>query len=102
MPGIAKKGFNSPDEVQTPKEEMRIEIVELAGFKFKRHTAAPGYHGRDCPVDHLLYVISGKLHARMPDGEEVEFGSGDIAAISPGHEAWNSGNEPVVWLEIPH
>lgn len=102
MAGMTKKSFDTPDEVQTPKEEMRIEVVEIGGFRFRRHTAKPGYKGQNCEIDHLLYVISGTLYARMPDGAETEFGPGEIAVIPPGHDAWNTGDEPVVWLEIPH
>ena len=102
MAEITRKSFDSPDEVRTPKEEMRIEVVEIGGLTIRRHTAKVGYSGEDCPIDHLLYVISGTLHTRMPDGAETEVGPGEIAAIPPGHDAWNAGDEPVVWLEIPH
>ncbi len=102
MAQITKKSFNTPDEVHNPKEEMKIEVVEIDGFKFKRHTAKPGYKGQNCEIHHLLYIISGKLYARMPGGAEVEFNPGEIAVIPPGHDAWNTENEPIVWLEIPH
>lgn len=102
MAGIAKKSFNTPDEVREPKETMKIEVVDVGDLQLRRHTAAPDYSGQDCEIDHLLYVISGKLKARMPGGAEVELGPGDIGSIPPGHDAWNAGSEPVVWLEIPH
>lgn len=102
MTEIAKKSFDSPDEVRSPKPEMRIEVVEVGGLKLQKNTAAPGYAGQDCEIDHFLYVISGKLRARMPGGAEVEFGPGEVAVIPPGHDAWNDGSEPVSWLELPH
>lgn len=102
MAGIAKKSFNVPDEVQHPKEEMKIEVVEVDGIKLRRHTAEPGYAGHDCEIHHFLYVISGKLHARMPGGAEFKFSPGDVGIIPAGHDAWNGGSEPVIWLEIPH
>lgn len=102
MAEIERKSLNTPDEVQNPKKEMKIEVVEVGSFKLRRHTAEPGYSGRNCEIHHLLYLVSGKLHARMPGGAEVEFGPGDVAVIPPGHDAWNTGDEPVVWLEIPH
>lgn len=101
MAGIAKKSFNEPDEVRNPKEKMTIEAVEVNGLKLQRNTAGPGYAGHDCEIHHFLYVISGKLNARMPGGAEVEFGPGDIGVIPAGHDAWNAGNESVRWLELP-
>ena len=102
MAVITKKSFNAPDEVRSPKETMRVEVVGVNGHELRRHTAAPGYAGQDCDIDHLLYVVSGKLYVRMPGGDEIEFGPGDVGAIPPGHDARNAGKEPVVWLEIPH
>ncbi|HLF69713.1 MAG TPA: cupin domain-containing protein [Actinomycetota bacterium] len=102
MTVMSKKSFDEPDEVRNPKEDMRVEFVEMGGLRFRRHTASPGYKGQNCDIDHLLFVISGNFHARMPDGQESHFGPGEIAVIPPGHDAWNDGDEPVVWLEIPH
>jgi hypothetical protein len=38
----------------------------------------------------------------MNDGKEEVFGPGDVGSIPPGHDGWTIGNQPVVWLEIPH
>lgn len=102
MAVIAKKSFNEPDEVRNPKEKMKIEIVEVDGLKFQKNTAEPGYAGQNCEMRHFLYVISGKLNARMPGGTEFEFGPGEVGVIPAGHDAWNAGSEPVSWLELPH
>lgn len=101
MAGIAKKSFNEPDGVRNPKEKMTIEVVEVNGLTLQRNTADLGYAGHDCEIHHFLYVISGKLNARMPGGAEVEFGPGDVGNIPAGHDARNAGNEPVRWLELP-
>lgn len=69
---IAEKSFNELDEVQNPKEKMRIEVVEVDGIKLEKNTAKPGYVKHNCEYNHFLYVISGKLNARMPDGAGVE------------------------------
>lgn len=102
MKTIVKKSFTSPDEVHHPKEKMKIEVVEIAGFKFKRHTAKPGYKGQNCEIHHLLYIISGKFQVRMHDGAEVEFSPGDVGVIPAGHDLRVAGSEPVIWLEVPH
>lgn len=101
MTGIAKKSFNVPDEVRNPKPKMKIEVVEVGGLKLQKNTAEPGYVGHNCEIHHFLYVISGKLNVRMPGGAEIEFGPGDVGNIPAGHDAWNAGNEPVSWLELP-
>jgi hypothetical protein len=36
----------------------------------------------------------------MNDGKELEYGPGDVGVIPPGHDGWNAGNEPLVWLEF--
>jgi quercetin dioxygenase-like cupin family protein len=111
MATIVKKSLNQPEETQTPKK-VKVEIVTIDGIKIQRITAEPGWHwskhskpvvgGESCQKHHLIYVLSGKMHAKMNDGKEEEFGPGDVGVIPPGHDGWNAGDEPVVWLEIPH
>lgn len=111
MADIEKKSLNQPEETQTP-EKLKVEIVTLDGIKIQRITAEPGWQwskhlksvagGESCQKHHLVYIISGKMQAKMNDGKEEEFGSGDVGNITPGHDGWNSGDEPVVWLELPH
>lgn len=101
MAVIAKKSFNTPDDVRNPKPKMKVEFVEVGGVKLQKNTAASGYTGQNCEYNHFLYVISGTLNARMPGGPEFEFGPGDVGMIPAGHDAWNAGSEPVCWLEIP-
>jgi len=112
MADIVKKSFSSPDEVQNPGEKLKVEIVTVDGLKFQKVTAEPGWKWsshlktvagtESCEKHHILYVISGKLAARMNDGKEEAFGPGEVGVVPPGHDGWNAGNEPVVWLEIPH
>ncbi len=33
---------------------------------------------------------------KAKDGQEVEYASGDVADIPPGHDEWVVGNEPAV------
>lgn len=111
MTAIIKKSLSRPEETQTP-EKLKVETVTIDGLKIQRVTAEPGWQwskhlkpvvgGESCQKHHLIYVLSGKLRARMDDGQEVELGPGEVAVIPPGHDGWNSGDGPVVWLEIPH
>lgn len=112
MRKLIKKYFSSPDETMHPAEKIAIEVVNLGGHKLQRVTAQPGWQwSKDlkpvlktdsCQVDHLLFMISGKMVVRMDEGEELTCTAGDIASIAPGHDGWGIGSEPTVWLELPH
>lgn len=112
MTSIIKKSYSSPDEITNPGEKMKVELVTVGDIKIQKVTAEPGWKWskylkpvaktESCEKDHLLYMISGKIVARMNDGKEEEFGPGEIGSIPPGHDGWNAGGEPAVWLEIPH
>lgn len=112
MPFITKKSFSAPDETTHPAEKVTVETVTFGGVQIQKVTAGPGWkwskHNKPvvktetCEKHHLLYVLSGKLASRMNGGTELEFSAGDIGGIPPGHNGWTVGNEPAVWLEIPH
>ena len=112
MVTIEKKSLDKPDDTTTPGEKLKVEIVTIGGLTLQRVTVEPGWQWskhlkpvvktETCQKHHLVYMISGRLHARMDDGKEEEFGPGDIGVIPPEHDGWAAGNEPAVWLEIPH
>lgn len=107
-----KKNFNLPDITQKPSKKITVDVIQLGANKFQRVTAQPGWRWTidlkpffktdSCQVDHLLYVLSGQMIVRMDNGEELQYEPGDIASIPSGHDGWGIGDEPTVWLEIPH
>ena len=109
---ISKKNFDAPDQTAQPVEKVKIDTVEVNGVTLQRVTVQPSWrwsvdfkpvHSTDsCQTDHLLYMVSGKMGARMLNSKKVEFGPGDIVAIPPGHDGWCIGDQPVVWIELPH
>ena len=109
MATLEKKSFNQPEQSHR-YEKGKAEIVSAGGLTFERITTEPGWqwskHAKaiakteSCQKSHLLYMISGRLHVRMDDGKEEEFGPGDIAVIPPGHDNWTVGDKPAVVLEI--
>jgi mannose-6-phosphate isomerase-like protein (cupin superfamily) len=109
MDNITKKNLGQPDETKTP-EKLKSEMVTVNGLIIHRLTAEPGWQwskhlkpiagGDSCQMHHQIYILSGSMHAKMDNGNEVEFGPGDFGDIPPGHDGWNSGPEPVVWLEL--
>ncbi len=107
-----KKNFDNPDDLQKPAVNIQMATIMFGDKKVQRFTGQPGwkwsidlkpvFKTESCPMDHLLYLVSGKLHVKMDDGQELDFVPGDITHIPPGHDGWGVGDEPTVWIEIPH
>jgi hypothetical protein len=41
----------------------------------------------------------GRMKVVMDDGEEMEYGPGDLAVMAPGHDAWTVGDESCVVID---
>jgi ethanolamine utilization protein EutQ (cupin superfamily) len=52
-----------------------------------------------CPVRHVGYVLSGRLHVRMDDGSTLDLEPGEVFEIPPGHDAWVVGGDPCRLLD---
>ena len=106
---IDKKSFDSPDEVRT-FDKGKVETIAINGITFGKGTFEPGWKWSEsvkpiaktdsCQAPHTQYQVSGKMHVVMDDGTEAESGPGDIVYISPGHDAWVVGDEPVVVIDV--
>lgn len=109
MASIQRKALDEPDETR-PIELGKVEIVELEAGTVMRTTFEPGWRwaecvkpvvgGDSCQIDHFGYCVSGRLHVRMNDGEEMEIGPGDASRIPPGHDAWVVGDEQYVAVDF--
>jgi hypothetical protein len=101
---------NSPDEVRPFEGKGEARVVNIGGRVIGQGIFEPGWRWsanvkpiagtESCQVSHLGYVLSGRLHVRMDDGTEGEFGPGDVFAIAPGHDAWVIGDERCVALDF--
>jgi ethanolamine utilization protein EutQ (cupin superfamily) len=109
MEKMQKKSFSQPAEKRTfPMGS--LELVTIKDVTFGRGTLQPGWRWStsvkpiaktdSCQAPHLQYHVSGRLHVRMDDGSEMEFGPGDVSWLPPGHDAWVVGNEAVVVIDI--
>jgi hypothetical protein len=106
---MQKKSLSRPDETRS-FEKGKVQLVTLTDVTFGRITLQPGWkwstcvkpvaQTESCEAAHLTYHISGRLHIRMDDGSEQEFGPGDVSMVPPGHDAWVVGQEPVVAIDI--
>jgi len=105
------KGFDRPDEVREFTEgKGRVNLVDLNGHSVGLGTFEPGWQwsknvkpiaGTDsCTVEHIGYVLEGRMKLRMDDGTEREFGAGDAFHMPPGHDAWTVGDEACTLLDF--
>jgi hypothetical protein len=53
-----------------------------------------------CALPHVAYVVSGRLAVRMDDESEEIFGPGEVMLLPPGHDAWQVGDTPCVFVEF--
>jgi ethanolamine utilization protein EutQ (cupin superfamily) len=109
MAGVESRDFESPDETRTP-EKTKIELVDLSGGQIGRYTFQPGWRWSECikpvvqtdscQVEHIGYVVAGTLHVEHEDGSVGDAKPGDVYRITPGHDAWVIGDDPVVLVEF--
>jgi mannose-6-phosphate isomerase-like protein (cupin superfamily) len=109
MARLEKRSLDHPDETR-PIDKGTVEVVELDGATVMRTTFQPGWRWSECvkPVvgtdscqtHHVGYVISGRMHVVMNDGEELEIGPGEAIQIPPGHDAWIVGDETYVGVDF--
>jgi quercetin dioxygenase-like cupin family protein len=109
MPSLESRNFDSPDETRSPDKTV-VELVAVAGAQVGRYTFQPGWRWSECikpvaqtdscQVDHVGYVVEGRLHVQHDDGTEADVGPGDVYHIEPGHDAWVEGDQSFVAIEF--
>ena len=108
MPSAEWKDFAKPDEVRTFPHG-RLELLHIGGGTVGRMTLEPGWRWSNdvkpiagtewCEAPHFQYVVSGRIHVRMQNGQEFDLGPGSVSHLPAGHDAWVVGNEPVVGVD---
>ena len=109
MGSLESRSFDSPDETRRP-DKTTVELVNVGDMSVGRYTFEPGWRwsecikpvaGTDtCQVNHVGYVLQGRLHVRHDDGSEAEVGPGDVYHVAPGHDAWVAGDQSFVSVEF--
>jgi len=109
MSKLLKKNFSAPDETR-PIAKGKVEVVKLNDLPVIRNTFESGWRWSEsvkpiaktdsCQVNHVLYLVSGRLAVRLDDGSSVEYGPGDLGVIPAGHDAWVVGDAPCVNLDF--
>lgn len=110
MAQMVRRNLDSPDETRSFEGGTgQLDVVNSDGGAVGRATFKPGWKwsehvkpiaGTDsCQAAHTGYVISGRMHIVMDDGESQEFGPGDFMVCPPGHDAWVLGEDPCVVID---
>ncbi len=110
MSGTEVNDFSSPDEVRRPDPTVTVEVARLDAGEIGRYTFQPGWRwsehikpvvgGTSCQVEHLGFVVSGRMGIQTADGTTAEVLAGSVYHIAPGHDGWVIGDEPVVVVEF--
>jgi len=53
-----------------------------------------------CQVHHHGYVFAGSMRARLEDGTEREFATGDLFDLPAGHDAWVTSHVPCETIDV--
>jgi Cupin domain len=109
MAKMQKKSINSPDETRT-FDKGKFDLTKIGDTSIGKMYLDPGWSwekcvkplvkSQSCQASHTHYVISGRIRFKMNDGNEEEYGPGDLAYIPPGHKAWVVGNDPYTGIEL--
>jgi len=109
MAKMQKKNMNSPDETRT-FDKGKLELTKIGDTSIGKMYLERGWSWekcikpivktQSCQASHTQYVISGRIRIKMNDGNEEEYGPGDLAHITPGHKAWVVGNDPYTGIEL--
>jgi quercetin dioxygenase-like cupin family protein len=110
MSQLIRKSLDTPMETRPFKDGTgHLDVIDSGAGIVGRAVFEPGWRwsshvkpiaGTDsCQAPHVGYMISGRMHVVMDDGEEADFQAGDFASMAPGHDAWVVGDEPCVFVD---
>ena len=106
---IRRKNLERPDQ-QRELGRAHGVVVDIGALSVGRAVLLPGWRwstdvrpmvgGESCRIHHLHVLMSGHFAVQMDSGELVEFEPDDVMDIPPGHDAWVTGTQPAVLLDI--
>src|SRR5512143_617890 len=108
MNAMEHKNFKTPKEVRK-FEKGKVELLTMNGGTVGRFTLEPGWRWSThvkpiaktewCEAPHFQYIVSGRMHVAMADGQEFEVGPGTVLSLPAKHDAWVVGNESLVTID---
>ena len=106
--GASVRSFEEPNETKSFPNGQE-HILDVNGVDVGMATFRPGWRWSNdvrplmgterCPLLHVGYNLSGNLHVELADGSTLDIGPGRVFEITPDHDAWVVGDEPVVMLD---
>lgn len=106
---VEAKTFEQPDETVT-FERGRVHVVTVGSMTIGHEVAEPGWRWSEhvkpivgtewCEFHHAMYVLSGRMRVLMRDGETHDVVAGQVVDITPGHDAWVLGDDPVTSIDL--
>ena len=110
MATAESKNFSSPDETREFRGKGRAQFLTVNGRPVSKGTFEPGWKWSvnlkpiaqtdSCQVEHLGYVLSGRMRVVMDDGTQFEVGPDDLFSVPPGHDAEVVGDEACVLVDF--
>jgi hypothetical protein len=110
MAGIARKSFDSPDDVYEFTHGRSLVVRVGEDEEVWRSELGPGWNwdedlepyaegAKSCPLTHREYVVAGRIRYLSDDGIEQVGTPGDFLFIEPGDRAWVLGDETCVLID---
>ncbi len=105
--GYEHRRFSDPDQTREFPFG-RAVICTIGGREAGLYFLEPGWrladHGGSAaaagsPDSHLRYHIGGLLTVRLGADSGFTAGPGDLTALSGGHDAWVTGDDPVIMVD---
>jgi mannose-6-phosphate isomerase-like protein (cupin superfamily) len=110
MGKLMVKKFSAADERRSFESHGFVETIRIGEGTVGRAVFEPGWkwsvdvkplaNTDTCEVHHSAYVLSGRMHIVMDDGEEADVEAGDLIELPPGHDGWTLGSEACVVLDF--
>jgi quercetin dioxygenase-like cupin family protein len=110
MTALSRMSLDQPEETRPfTGSSGHLDLVNLANGPVGRAVFQPGWKWSEhvkpiagtasCMAAHACYFVSGRMKVVADDGQEIEYGPGDVALMAPGHDAWTVGDEPCVVVD---
>jgi class 3 adenylate cyclase len=103
MPSLQRKNLGTPDEREVYERGYSNE-VHLGETVVSHEFYEPGWRWSEhvrpivgtpsCRFHHTGVLLRGRMHIRLDDGTEAEYGPFDVMDVPPGHDGWIVGDEP--------
>jgi class 3 adenylate cyclase len=103
MASLERKNLGTPDEREVYERGYSNE-VHLGETVVSHEFYEPGWRWSEhvkpivgtpsCRFHHTGVVLRGRMHVRLDDGTEAEYGPLDVMDVPPGHDGWIVGDEP--------